>query len=305
MIKRHDKMHHGLNIMPDPKRSRSLEGAPPPQSQEWPGSDRQLQPQADHGEESYQGGGKLAGKKALITGGDSGIGRAVAIAFAREGADVAISYLNEHEDARETVRWVEEAGGRSLAMDGDLQDPTHCQSLVERTVHEFGGLNILVNNAAFHCEAENFLDISPAQLERTFRTNFFSAFWLAQKAVPHLQAGDSIINVGSVVALSGHRTLMDYAATKAALVDFNKSLAITLAKQRIRVNCVAPGPVWTPLIPSTRTREKVESFGTDNLWGRAAQPAEIAPSFVFLASDDGRFYSGEILSPTGSPITSR
>jgi NAD(P)-dependent dehydrogenase (short-subunit alcohol dehydrogenase family) len=305
MIQPKDERHHGLNSPSDPRQSEVLPGAPPGQDQQWPGSDRDLQPSADHGEETYQGGGKLTGKKALITGGDSGIGRAAAIALAREGADVAISYYNEHDDARETVAWVEKAGRQALALPGDLQDPAHCRSLVEQTAATFGGLNILINNAAFHLETGDFLQITPEQLERTFRTNLFSYFWMAQNAVPHLRAGDSILNVGSVVAFTGHPKLADYAATKAAIHNFTQSLARSLAERRIRVNCIAPGPVWTPLIPATRPQEKVEAFGADNLWGRPAQPAEIAPTFVFLASEDGRFYSGDVFSPTGRPTTSR
>jgi NAD(P)-dependent dehydrogenase (short-subunit alcohol dehydrogenase family) len=305
MIQHKDERYHGLNSPPDPTTSEVLQGAPPTQNQTWPGSDRDLEPRSDHGEETYQGGEKLTGKKALVTGGDSGIGRAAAIALAREGADVAISYYNEHDDAQETVHWVREAGRHALALSGDLQDPAHCQSVVEQTVATFGGLNILVNNAAFHLETDDFLQITPDQLERTFRTNLFSVFWMAQSAVPHMQAGDSIINVGSVVAFNGHPKLADYAASKAAIHNFTQSLAISLANRRIRVNCVAPGPVWTPLIPATRPEQKVETFGASTLWGRPAQPAEIAPSFVFLASEDGRFYSGEVLSPTGRPTTSR
>jgi NAD(P)-dependent dehydrogenase (short-subunit alcohol dehydrogenase family) len=193
------KATQGLTDNPNPLADERLEGGPPPQSQEWPGSDEKLRPHADHGEKSYRGAGKLAGKKALITGGDSGIGRAVAIAFAREGADVAISYLNEHVDAEETVRWIEGADRQALAMDGDLQDPAHCQSLVDRTVEAFGGLNILVNNAAYHIEQRDFESITPEQLDQTFRTNIYSYIWMAQASLKHMQGGDAIINSGSVV----------------------------------------------------------------------------------------------------------
>jgi NAD(P)-dependent dehydrogenase (short-subunit alcohol dehydrogenase family) len=298
--------HHGLNVDFNPLvADEQLQDGPPVQSQEWPGFDQKMKPKADHGEESYQGGGKLRGKKALITGGDSGIGRAAAIAFAREGADVAISYYNEHEDAKETVRWIEEAGCKALAMDGDLQDRTHCRQIVDRTVKEFGGLNILVNNAAFHAETHDFMELEPEQLEKTFHTNIFSFFWTTQAALKHLKGGDSIINVGSVVAMRGHPVLIDYACTKAAIHNLTQSLAQMLAEQGIRVNCVAPGPVWTPLITSTRDEESIEKFGTNTLWKRPAQPAELAPTFVFLASSDSRYYTGEVFAPTGSQTTTR
>ncbi|QKT05020.1 SDR family oxidoreductase [Ectothiorhodospiraceae bacterium 2226] len=289
----------------NPLTDERLPGPPRAQVQEWPGLDSRMDPQADHGEVSYQGGNKLKGKKALITGGDSGIGRAVAIAFAREGADVAISYFNEHEDARDTTGWIEKAGRRALAMDGDLQDPAHCRSLVARTVEAFGGLNIVVNNAAYHVETSEFADISPEQLERTFRTNIFSYFWVTQAALEHLHEGDSIINTGSVVGATGNPYLTDYAGTKAAIDNLTKSLAPTLAKRGIRINCVTPGPVWTPLIPSTRDEQFVGEFGKDTLWGRPAQPIEMAPSYVFLASADSRYYSGQIFAPTGMAVFSR
>jgi NAD(P)-dependent dehydrogenase (short-subunit alcohol dehydrogenase family) len=290
---------HGLNASTNPQSDERLKGGPPPQAQEWPGSDLKMDPKADHGEESYQGSGKLTGQKALITGGDSGIGRAVAIAFAREGADVAISYYNEHDDAHDTAEWVTRAGRKVLVMDGDLREPGHCKEIVERTVNELGGINILVNNAAYHVETSEFTDITVDQLEQTFRTNIFAYILVAQAAVKHMQGGDSIINVGSVVGEFGHPHLLDYAATKAADHNFTKSLATLLAPRGIRVNGVAPGPVWTPLIPSTRDDEFVGSFGADTLWERPAQPVEIATSFVFLASADARFYSGQILFPSG------
>ena len=296
--------HHGLNLDFNPLKSDSaLAGGPPEQMQEWPGQERHMNPRADHGEESYRGGCKLMGKKALITGGDSGIGRAVAIAFAREGADVAIAYLNEHEDAKETMHWVEKAGVSGYAFSGDLQDHTFCRDLIDSAADRLGGLNILVNNAGFHLEAPDFSEISPEQLEKTFKTNIFAFFWTSQNALRYLQGGDSIINVGSVVALKGHKSLVDYACTKAAIHNLTKSLAVLLAPRGIRVNCIAPGPVWTPLIPSTRGEEKIDTFGGSTMWGHAAQPSEIAPSFVFLASADSRYYSGEIFAPTGEVST--
>lgn len=299
--------HQGLQGDDDPKRERRAKGGVEPQEQEWPGKTTEMEPRPDHGEESYVGANKLAGKRALITGGDSGIGRAVAISFAREGADVAIVYVDEkeEEDANETLRWIERAGQRGVALREDLSSPSVCRDVVERVVRELGGLDILVNNAAVHFEVESFLDVEPEQLERVFRTNLFAPFWLAQAAVEHLEGGGVILNTGSVVALKGHPSLPDYAATKAALHNLTQTLATGLAEKSIRVNCVAPGPVWTPLIASTRPGEKQESFGANTFWGRAAQPAEIAPSYVFLASPDARYYSGEILAPTGQPHTTR
>jgi NAD(P)-dependent dehydrogenase (short-subunit alcohol dehydrogenase family) len=298
---------HGSNLDRHPLRSDTLEGTPPPQAQEWPGSDAKLRPQADHGEQSYVGGGKLSGLKALITGGDSGIGRAVAIAFAREGADVAFTFVpnREEEDAEETARWVEKAERRALAIGVDLRREEECREAVRRTVEQFGGLNILVNNAAFHIEAGDFRKISTEQVENTFRTNVLAVLWATQEAVPHMKAGDAIINSGSVVAMMPYPQLADYAATKAALHNMTKNMAVALAPEGIRVNCVAPGPVWTPLIASTRDERFVGEFGGDSLWKRPAQPAELAPSYVFLASADARYYTGEILCPSGYPISSR
>jgi NAD(P)-dependent dehydrogenase (short-subunit alcohol dehydrogenase family) len=294
---RRDKQ--GLDASSDPLSEEKAKGGPGRQQQEWPGREAELTPKADHGEESYRGGGKLEGKRALITGGDSGIGRAVAIAFAREGADVAIAYFDEDEDARETVRWIREAGRRALAFDGDLQQPEHCRDVVRRTAEEFGGLDILVNNAAYQMEQNDIADITPEQLDRTFRTNIFSFFWLTQAALEHMEQGAVILNTGSVTALEGNEGLLDYSATKGAIHVFTKSLARALKDRGIRVNCVAPGPVWTPLIPATLEPDHVKQFGADSIWGRPAQPVEIAPSFVFLASADGRYYSGEVLAPTG------
>ena len=267
--------------------------------QPWPGSDEKLGPQADHGEESYQGTGKLQGRVALVTGGDSGIGRAVALAFAREGADVCISYLNEHEDAHVTEALVLDAGRRALLIPGDLTDREHCGDLVERTVKELGGLDILVNNAAFQMEADDLSSIPAEQIERTFRTNILAPFWITQAALRHMKAGSVILNTGSITGMEGNASLIDYAATKGAVHMFTKSLARALSDRGIRVNCVAPGPVWTPLIPATLDSDHVAKFGKDTLLQRPAQPAEIAPTYVLLASDDGRYYTGEVLAPTG------
>ena len=283
----------------NPKADKRGEGGPGAQEQEWPGRESELEPKADHGEESYKGSGKLNGLTALITGGDSGIGRAVAIAFAREGADVAISYYNEHDDARETAKWIEKAGRRAISIPGDVSVHAHCADVVRRVMKEFGRIDILVNNAAFQWEQTDFSDITPEQLEHTFRVNIFAYIWMAQAALPHLKEGATIINTGSVTAMEGNDSLIDYSATKGAIHTFTKSLAQSVADKGIRVNCVAPGPVWTPLIPATFSAEHVKDFGGDTVWKRAAQPAEIAPSYVFLASTDSRYYTGEIFSPTG------
>ena len=289
---------------PNPLAEERAKGGPPRQSQEWPGREDELRPHADHGEESYRGSEKLVGRVALITGGDSGIGRAIAIAFAREGADVAIAYYSEHDDAQETVRWIEKAGRRAKAIAGDLSDPEHCRRVIEETRSTLGALDILVNNAAVHVDSE-FGDIPYTQLEQTFRTNFFAPFVLIQTALPHLSEGASIINTGSVTGLEGNPVLPDYAATKASLHNLTKSLAPVLAERGIRINCVAPGPVWTPLIASTREEKRIENFGSDTFWKRPAQPAELAPSFVFLASADSRYYTGEIMAPTGTKSSTR
>lgn len=294
----------GLNAPRDPSRPERVSGEQPEQRQPWPGREEELSPRADHGEGSYRGAGKLEGRRALITGGDSGIGRAVAIAFAREGADVAIAHLaSEQDDAAETLRWIRNAGRRGENVAIDLHDRDACEGLVTRAVQELGGLDILVNNAAYQCEVDGLEELTEEQVERTFRTNVFAYLWLAQAAVDHMPEGGVIINTGSVTAFDGHETLIDYSATKGAVHTLTKSLAQVLSERKIRVNCVAPGPVWTPLIPATLDEEHVGRFGADTAWGRAAQPAEIAPSYVFLASDDGRYYTGEILAPTGKATT--
>jgi NAD(P)-dependent dehydrogenase (short-subunit alcohol dehydrogenase family) len=271
------------------------------ETQEWPGTEAEMDPQADHGERSYQGSGRLEGLVALITGGDSGIGRAVAIAFAREGADVAIGYLDDMEDAdaQETRRRVVEAGRRCLVHQFDVRSKDACTELVERTVKELGGLDVLVNNAAYQMSRDSIEEISEEQLDRTFRTNIYGYIYMVQAALPHLKKGSVILNTGSVTAFDGNPRLIDYASTKGAIHVLTKSLAESLKDRGIRVNCVAPGPVWTPLIPSTFDREHVKEFGKDTFWKRPAQPVEIATSFVFLASAEARYYSGEVLAPTG------
>lgn len=256
-------------------------------------------PIADLGQ---KGEGKLKGKVALITGGDSGIGRATAIAFAREGADVAITYLNEHGDAKETVTQVEELGRQCQSWAGDVGSEAFCQKLIEETIEKFGKLDILVNNAAEQHPQEELTDISQEQLEKTFRTNIFSMFYLTKAALPHLREGASIVNTTSVTAYRGSPSLLDYSATKGAIVSFTRSLSQNLAKRKIRVNAVAPGPIWTPLIPSTFDKEKVEDFGGDTPLGRAGQPVEVAPCFVFLASDDSSYMTGQVLHPNGGEV---
>jgi NAD(P)-dependent dehydrogenase (short-subunit alcohol dehydrogenase family) len=294
-----DDGDRGLSEPADPRTERGgMDGDPPAQSQEWPGREAEMVPGADHGEEGYRGTGRLAGRRALITGGDSGIGRAVAIAFAREGADVAITYYDEHEDADETLRWVRDAGRRGAARAADLAEADACRDIVDWAARELGGLDIVVNNAAYQMELE-FDRLTREQIERTFRTNILAYIHICHAALRHLAEGGVILNTGSVTAMQGHPTLVDYAATKGAIHAFTRSLAQAVADRGIRVNCIAPGPVWTPLIPATLDEEHVGRFGADTLWGRPAQPAEIAPTYVFLAADDGRYYSGEVFAPTG------
>jgi NAD(P)-dependent dehydrogenase (short-subunit alcohol dehydrogenase family) len=267
--------------------------------QEPPGETRQMAPKPDHGERSYKGSGKLAGRAALITGADSGIGRAVAIAFAREGADVLISYLEEHEDAKETARWVEQAGRRAVLMAGDVSDPAHCKKLVARAVEEFGHLDILVNNAAYQMTHQSLDDISEEEWDKTFRTNIYSMFYLAKTAVPHMKPGSAIVNTTSINAKSPNPTLLAYATTKGAIANFTAGLAQLLAEKGIRVNCVAPGPIWTPLIPSTMAEKSVEKFGENTPLVRPGQPAELAPAYVLLASNDGSYITGAMIPVTG------
>ena len=259
-----------------------------------------MTPAPDHGERSYRGLGRLTDRVALITGGDSGIGRAVAIAFAREGAHVAISYLpEEEEDARETSRWVEQAGRRVLALPGDIQVERHCASLIDRVLGEFGRLDILVNNAAFQRTYDTIENVPTDEFDRTFRTNVYAMFWLCRAGLPKMKPGSAIINTASIQSYDPSAHLLAYAPTKAAIVSFTKALSPMAMKGGVRVNAVAPGPVWTPLIPSTMPEDKVKHFGADTQFGRAAQPVEIAPLFVFLASNEARFVTGEVYGATG------
>lgn len=271
----------------------------PEQQQQPPGSTEAMEPRPDHGEESYRGSGKLTGKVALITGADSGIGKAVAIAYAREGADVAISYLNEHDDAEDTAKWVREAGRTALLLPGDVSDPQHCRDIVAKTVEELGGIDVLVNNAAFQMNHESLDEIPDDEWDFTIATNLSAFFHLAKASVPHMKPGASIIGSSSVNSDMPSPTLLPYAATKAAIANMTASLAQLLGEKGIRANSVAPGPIWTPLIPSTMPEEKVSQFGSDTPLGRAGQPAELAPVYVLLASDEGSYISGARIAVTG------
>ena len=271
----------------------------PAQQQPVPGVQSQMDPVPDCGENSYKGSGKLTGKKAVITGGDSGIGRAVAIAFAREGADILIAYLNEDEDAQDVARYVEDAGRKCVLLPGDLSDAAHCRAVIDRAVEELGGIDILVNNAAYQMTRQSLEEISDEEWEYTFRLNVSAYFYLAKAAVPHMAPGSSIIGSSSVNSDSPNPTLAPYAATKAAIANFSASLAQLLGEKGIRVNSVAPGPIWTPLIPATMPAEKVESFGQNTPLGRAGQPVELAPVYVLLASDDASYISGARVAVTG------
>ncbi len=282
----------------DPKKT----GPKPPfpeQPQEPAGLESEMEPKPDYGEESYHGSGKLQGKAAVITGGDSGIGRAAALAFAREGADVLISYLDEHSDAEETVHVVEKEGRRCIPVAGDIGDEEHCGRIVQRAMDEFGRLDILVNNAAYQMTFESIQEITEEELLHTYRTNIFAMFFLCKAALPHMQPGSTIINTTSIQAYQPSPSLLPYSTTKGAILTFTKGLSEEAIKHGIRVNAVAPGPVWTPLIPSTMPPDHVSQFGKNTPMGRPGQPAELAPVFVFLASDDSTYITGECIGVTG------
>jgi NAD(P)-dependent dehydrogenase (short-subunit alcohol dehydrogenase family) len=275
----------------------------PPQRQSQPGIQQEMTPEPDSTRPQHQGSDKLAGKVALISGADSGIGRAVAVLFAREGADVAIGHLAEEDtDANETVKLVEAEGRRCLTLSGDVGDEAFCQDAVARTVRELGRLDVLVNNAAEQHTTKSISEISAEQLERTFRTNIFAMFFLTKAALPHLGEGSAIVNTTSVTAYQGNPTLLDYSSTKGAIVAFTRSLSQQLVGDGIRVNAVAPGPIWTPLIPATMPEEKVASFGRDVPMGRPGQPEEVAPCYLFLASDDASYMAGQVLHPNGGNV---
>jgi NAD(P)-dependent dehydrogenase (short-subunit alcohol dehydrogenase family) len=266
---------------------------------QYPGSVQEMTPKPDHGEESYKGLGRLKDKVALITGADSGIGRAVAIAFAREGADVVLSYLNEEQDASETASWVEKSGRKAVKAPGDIQSEQHCRALVDKAFREFGKLDLLINVAGFQSTHDKIEELTTEEFDRTFKTNVYALFWLAKAALPRMKPGSAIVNTASIQAYDPSPTLLAYAATKSAIVSMTKGLSRLGMKHGVRANAVAPGPVWTPLIPSTMPEESVRNFGKSTSFERAAQPVEIAPVFVFLASNEARFVTGEVYGVTG------
>jgi NAD(P)-dependent dehydrogenase (short-subunit alcohol dehydrogenase family) len=271
----------------------------PKQQQDMPGRTADMDPRPDHGEESYRGCDRLKDRVALITGGDSGIGRAVAIAFAREGADVLVSYLDEHDDAKETARWVEKAGRRCVLLSGDISEEAHCRLLVDRAMKEFGRLDVLVNNAAHQATFADIQDITAKEWEQTFRTNIHAMFYLSKAALRHMKPGSAIVNTSSINATSPSPSLLAYATTKGAIANFTAGLAGLVADKGVRVNAVAPGPIWTPLIPSTMGPEKVESFGRNTPMGRPGQPAELAATYVLLASGQSSYTTGALYEVTG------
>ena len=276
------------------------------EQQSHPGLTADMQDAPDHGEDTYRGTGRLTDKRAVVTGGDSGIGRAVALAFAREGADVLISYLeSEEEDAVETVRLIEDAGRKAVRCPGDITDEAMCQKIIDTAVEEFGGIDILVNNAAYQmAQMGGIADISTEQFDRVLKTNLYAMFWLCKKAIPHMPRGATIINTSSVQAVSPSPELLDYATTKAGIHNFTKGLGQELAEKGIRVNAVAPGPIWTPLIPATMPVERAEDHGESTPLGRAGQPAELAPAYVFFASQESSYITSEMLAVTGGqPVT--
>lgn len=275
---------------------------PPQHQNHQPGVESEMNPLPNSVDPNYKPGGKLAGKTAIITGGDSGIGKSVAIYFAKEGADVAIVYLEEHGDAEETKQLIEAEGRRCLLYAGDIGNEDFCKEIVNKIISEFGTLDILVNNAAEQHPQKSLLNITSAQLEKTFRTNIFSYFYMTKMALPHLKKGASIINTASITAYEGNEQLLDYSATKGAIVSFTRSLSKSLAPQGIRVNGVAPGPIWTPLIPSTFPENQVATFGSTTPMARAGQPCELAPSYVFLASEDSAYVSGQMIHVNGGTI---
>ncbi|MGD6957936.1 SDR family oxidoreductase [Rossellomorea aquimaris] len=285
-----------------PQQQNQKQTFPPQHQDHQPGTVDEMNPQPIHTDQNYKGSGKLDGKVALITGGDSGIGRSVAWYYAREGAHVAISYLDEHEDANKTKDLVEAEGVRCILLSGDIGSSTFCKDIVNKTISELGKLDILVNNAAEQHPQQGLTDISDEQLERTFKTNVFSMFYLTRAALPHLKKGASIINTASITAYKGNKDLIDYSSTKGAIVSFTRSLAENIASDGIRVNGVAPGPIWTPLIPSTFSSQKVSQFGANTPLGRAGQPYELGPAYVYLASEDSSYVSGQMIHINGGTV---
>ena len=286
------------SILVDPREA----GPKPPYDntpQPMPGTEQQMQPKPDHGEHSYKGRGRLEGTAVLITGGDSGIGRAVVLAFAREGADVLISYLNEHKDAEESAKWVRDAGRKCVTVAGDITSEQHCEQLVNRAMKEFGRLDVLISNAAMQTVREQVDEWDPEEFDRTYKTNVYAMFYLCRAAIQHMPPGGSIIATTSIQAFQPTGSLLAYSSTKGAIRTFIQAVAELAMKKGIRANAVAPGPVWTPLIPSTMPPEKVKQFGKNTMIGRAAQPAELAPAYVFLASNDARYITGSVVDVTG------
>ncbi|AOH53888.1 NAD(P)-dependent oxidoreductase [Peribacillus muralis] len=280
----------------------SKQGFPPQHQQHQPGLETKMKPNPESVKSSYKGSGKLKGKTAIITGGDSGIGKSVAIYYAKEGANVTVAYLDEHEDAKQTKELIEKEGQRCLLISGDIGDEDFCQDVVNKTVDEFGGLDILVNNAGEQHVQTSILDISAEQLEKTFRTNIFSMFHLTKAALKHLKKGSSIINTTSITAYQGNPKLIDYSSTKGAILAFTRALSNSISKDGIRVNGVAPGPIWTPLIPASFGEDDVAKFGQDTPMGRAGQPEELAPAYVYLASDDSSYVSGQVIHVNGGTV---
>ncbi|MBU8877424.1 SDR family oxidoreductase [Bacillus sp. FJAT-29790] len=288
--------------MPNKQNQNRPNGFPPQHQNKQPGVEDRMQPKPISVDANYKGSGKLQGKVALISGGDSGIGKAAAIYFAKEGANIAIAYLEEHEDAQETKQLIESEGQECLLIPGDIGNESFCREVANKTIEKLSKIDVLVNNAAEQHPQESLLNISSDQLERTFRTNIFSYFYLTKMVLPHLKKGSSIINTASITAYEGNEQLIDYSSTKGAVVSFTRSLAMSLAGQGIRVNGVAPGPIWTPLIPSTFSADKVAQFGTDTPFGRAGQPYELAPTYVYLACDDSSYVSGQMIHVNGGTI---
>lgn len=284
------------------KKGTEKKSNPPQHQTRQPGIESRMKPEPEYVKPDYRGSDKLKGKVAIITGGDSGIGRAVAIAYALEGANIAIQYLEEQGDAKQTKKLVEQTGSDCLLIRGDLRNRTFCQSIVNKTIKHFGKLDIIVNNAAEQFPQQSLLDIDPKQMEDTFRVNIFPLFHIVQAALPHLKKGSSIINTASVTAYRGSNHLLDYSSTKGAIVSFTRSLSKQLIKKGIYVNAVAPGPIWTPLITATFTAKEVKNFGTNTPMGRAGQPSEVSPCYVFLASNDSSYMTGQVLHPNGGEI---
>ena len=275
---------------------------PPQHQQHQPGVETKMDPNPESVKAEYKGSGKLKGKTAIVTGGDSGIGKSVAIYYAKEGANVVVAYLDEHEDAKKTKELIEQEGQKCLLLAGDIGDEAFCQDIVKQTIEEFGGLDILVNNAGEQHVQESLLDISAEQLEKTFRTNIFSMFHLTKAALKHMKKGSSIINTTSITAYQGNPKLIDYSSTKGAILAFTRALSNSISKDGIRVNGVAPGPIWTPLIPASFGEEDVAKFGQNTPMGRAGQPEELAPAYVYLASDDSSYVSGQVIHVNGGSV---